>query len=105
MHFALLRHYGQNVAIGDLLKGEGEVREAIWVCEASGDPELALLARQLRQPEESPAIGAVAQDTAWARDTSGFGVSRPAALDAAHGTAPSWLKPSTWMRRSSLGHG
>jgi hypothetical protein len=102
IHFALLRHYGQKVEISDLMKGEGEVREAIWVCEASGDRELAAMARQLRMANEAPFAGNVPQDTAaWSADTSGFGVSRPLDLDVKPApAAPSrWLHPSTWMRR------
>lgn len=104
IHFALLRHYGHKVEISDLMKAEGEVREAIWVCEASGDRELATMARQLRMANEAPTTGNVPQDTAaWSGDTSGFGVSRPPELDVkAEPAAQSrWLKPSTWMRRSS----
>ena len=103
IHFALLRHYGQKVEIADLMQAEGEVREAIWVCEASGDRELAAMARQLRMANEAPAAGTVPQDAmAWSGDTSGFGLSRPPELDVKpEPTAPSrWLKPSTWMRRS-----
>lgn len=102
IHFALLRHYGQRVEISDLMKGEGEVREAIWVCEASGDRELATMARQLRVANETPATGNVPQDTAaWSGDTSGFGVSRPPELElkAEPAAQSHWLKPSTWMRR------
>ena len=102
IHFALLRHYGQKVEISALMKAEGEVREAIWVCEASGDRELAAMARQLRLANESPAGGAVPQDTlAWSGDTSGFGLSHPPELELKpEPAAPShWLRPSTWMRR------
>ncbi len=82
IHFALLRHYGQKVEIGELMKAEGEVREAIWVCEASGDAELATIARQLREASDAPEVpGRVPQDTAWASETSGFGVSRPVACN------------------------
>jgi hypothetical protein len=105
IHFALLRHYGHRVEIGDLMKAEGEVREAIWVCEASGDTELATMARQLREANDAPAApGRVPQDTAWASDTSGFGVSGPAELDVAAETPTSWLKPSTWVRRGPARH-
>lgn len=99
IHFALLRHYGQKVEIGALMKADGEMREAVWVCEASGDAELAAMARQLRQANEAPeAPGRVPQDTAWSSDTSGFGVSRPPELEAGAATPSKWLKPSTWGR-------
>ena len=44
IHFALLRRYGEAVEIDSLLKGDDESREALWVCEASGDAELGTLA-------------------------------------------------------------
>ncbi len=101
IHFALLRHYGHKVEIGELMKLDGEVREAIWVCEASGDAELAAMARQLRMANEAPEPpGRVPQDTSWASDTSGFGVSRPLELEPQTEPVSKWLKPSTWGRRS-----
>jgi len=57
IHFALRRHFGEDIAVGTLLNRGGEAREALWVCESSGDPELMSLARQyadvLRNPEAS----------------------------------------------------
>jgi len=112
IHFALLRHYGAKVEIGALMKAEGDVREAIWVCEASGDAELATLARQLRLANDEGAAAATAvatapvastpQETPWAGNTSGFGVSRPGSLDATKAeSSSSWLKPATWVRRAA----
>jgi hypothetical protein len=107
IHFALLRHYGEGVEVGTLLKNEADAREALWVCEASGDAELVELARQFRrlnateaQARKRAAAAIAPQDAAWARNTSGFGVSRPLALDAEpSGFAGSqWLKPSTWLK-------
>ena len=57
IHFALLRHFGEDVHVNSLLKGEGEAREALWVCEASGDPELAGLARRLERRSRAPRRG------------------------------------------------
>lgn len=110
IHFALLRHYGAKVEIGALMKAEGDVREAIWVCEASGDAELAAMARQLRLAnDESSAAAAVPapvaatpQETPWSGNTSGFGVSRPVGLDPAKAeSTANWLKPATWVRRAA----
>jgi hypothetical protein len=109
IHFALLRHFGEKVEIGALMKAEGDVREAIWVCEASGDPELAAMARQLRQANElastvpavtAQPVGTVPQETAWSSNTSGFGVSRPIELELKQQPASSWLNPTSWLRRS-----
>ena len=108
IHFALLRRYGENVEVGTLMKGEVDAREAMWVCEASGDRELVALARQLRQaqrrdaaPVAKAAVKPAPQDAAWARDTSGFGVSRPFELEGADATPASWLRPSSWLRKSA----
>jgi hypothetical protein len=106
IHFALLRQYGEHVEVGSLIKGGADVREAMWVCEASGDAELASMARQLRHADrvESKAAAAKAaapQDAAWARDTSGFGLSRPLELEEPAGSTSSWLRPSSWLKRSA----
>ena len=40
IHFALLRHYGEDVAVSTLLRDEAQAREVLWVCEASGVDDL-----------------------------------------------------------------
>ena len=107
IHFALLRHYGEGIEVGTLLKNEADAQEALWVCDASGDAELVGLARQFRgickaegQASKKLRTAAAPQDAAWARNTSGFGVSRPLDLDApssGFGTSQ-WLRPSTWLK-------
>lgn len=106
IHFALLRRYGEAVEVDSLLKGDPESREALWVCEASGDAELGALAKQFTaagEPARRPrrVASPAPQDAAWAKDTSGFGVSRPHELDAGRtrGQAPSMLNPLNWLRR------
>jgi hypothetical protein len=110
IHFALLRHYGEQVAVSTLLEGGEEAREALWVCEASGDADLEALAVQFarvaRTAEPAPEPG-TPQDAVWAQDTSGFGVSRPAderepaQREAARRTPAlgRWLSPSRWLRQ------
>ncbi len=44
IHFALLRHYSEDVPVSTLLQGEDDAREALWVCDASGQDELVALA-------------------------------------------------------------
>jgi hypothetical protein len=113
IHFGLMRHYGEAVEIRSLLEGAAEAREALWVCEASDDDELVALARQLKQANRRPAApakpietksaapraaGRTPQDTAWSRNTTGFGVSDLADLGhAGDGTSASWLHPSSWF--------
>ena len=121
IHFALLRHYGEDVAVSTLLKNGEHAREALWVCEASGHDELVDLAKQFETAarQEARALrlrnqqarleaalaarhGATPQDLAWSRDTSGFGLSRPAeTVEAATPHTGGWLNPSSWLRRSA----
>ena len=109
IHFALLRKYGEDVDVAELLKGSPEAREALWVCEASDDRELVELATQFKRLAVMPrrsvrglAPAEAPQDAAWARNTSGFGATMPSAFDAPH-PVPSvrvLLKPSSWLRKS-----
>ena len=48
IHFALRRHLGEGVDVAMMLKNEDYAREALWVCEALGDADLATLVRQYR---------------------------------------------------------
>jgi len=125
IHFALLRHLGEGVDVAMMLKHEGQAREVLWVCEACGDPELVALGRQYQraialEDETRVAAGHAQQDTPWARDTSGFGVSQPPELpelvvrrgsivptltaavsSPAEARGPAtWLNPANWLRRS-----
>jgi len=115
IHFALLRHCSEQVSVSALLQGGNEMREALWVCEASNHAELVALAGQFAQfthvaaaPAPNPTAAvperAAPQDAVWAQDTSGFGLSRPAdEMGAASRSAPAgWLSPARWLRRSGL---
>jgi hypothetical protein len=126
IHFALLRHFDEDVAVSALLAGEADAREALWVCEASQSDELVALAAQFKAvnkqearsarqrtssvqpvssitaPNPAGAAGATAQDLAWAQDSSGFGVSRlPSFMADPTPTITDWLKPSNWLRRTA----
>ena len=122
IHFALLRHYSEDVAVSTLLRNEAHAREALWVCEASGVDELVALGKQFetasRQEARAARLrsqqthveasittprGGTPQDLAWSQDTSGFGLTRPleAFAQPAPKAASSWLKPSTWLRASN----
>ncbi len=115
IHFALLRHFNEDVDVRSLLKEGADAREALWVCEASGNPELVTLARQFalacraeaRLRAERVRAGtqpASPQDTSWAQDTSGFGVSRPlidpAEADGGPTATSGWPSPVSWLRRT-----
>jgi hypothetical protein len=120
IHFALLRHYSEDVPVSDLIKGEADAREALWVCEASGIDELVTLARQfeaasaeevlatrthrLNPPRaaHAPRAAAALQSRVWAQDFSDFGASTPPSfLQPPTPVIPAWLKPSTWLRRAA----
>ena len=102
IHFALLRHFGEGVDVATMLKNDAEAREVLWVCQGSGDRELMTLARQYERAgalaEDRP--GHAPQDTAWAGNTSGFGVSQPPEIGEPTRTAApsSWMKPVSWLR-------
>ncbi len=96
IHFALLRHYGEDVPVSTLIEGGAEAREALWVCEACGHPELMQLANAFKatpkpMPKVSAPQAATPQDMAWAQDTSGFGITRPPpATGAPRATTGGW---------------
>ncbi|CAN5183330.1 hypothetical protein BH11PSE9_BH11PSE9_03010 [soil metagenome] len=99
IHFALLRHFGEDVGIQALLDSDANAREALWVCEASGDAELVMLARQFNHAQaldlalrtrseklrpDHPARRLAAEPD-WAQSTASFPVSGPAELgEGAH---------------------
>jgi len=118
IHFALMRHLGADVVdVGRMLKSEAEAREVLWVCDASGDDELVSLARNFRRvgaaeaaealahAQAKAAAGHAAQETPWARDTSGFGLSQPpdvadtAPRGKTNSVSSAWMKPVSWLRR------
>ena len=119
IHFALLRHYSEDVPVSDLIKGEADAREALWVCEASGIDELVTLAQQFKaataeevlstrthrlnppRAAQAPRVATTAQDMAWAQGSSGFGVSTPPSFLKPAPVIPAWLNPSTWLRRAA----
>jgi hypothetical protein len=108
IHFILKRDLGEGINVAAMLSDAGEAREVLFVCQASGNPELVSLARQyvnagkLAKPAQSSgnAKGDAPQDAVWARNTSGFGV----VTQAAELSAPeesSWRSATQWLRRSA----
>jgi hypothetical protein len=73
IHFALLRRYGEDVPVVDLLSGTGQAQDALWVCEASDDPDLRTLAARF-QSATPGSTQAMPLDSTWAAST-GFGVT------------------------------
>ena len=134
IHFGLKQWLGEGIDVEVMLRQPDEAREILFVCQASGNAELESLARQWAQarpdlkkaarprstiekpaarptehrpaPKAAPARAAAKQDLAWARDTSGFGITQPAEL-APPDVEPSgalWHKPSSWLRLGSGRH-
>ncbi|WP_280152900.1 hypothetical protein [Piscinibacter sp. XHJ-5] len=110
IHFLLLRHLGEGVDVATMLKNEKEAREVLWVCEGSGDRELMTLAGQYRRagrpPAQRAAAGHAPQDTSWAGNTTGFGVSQPPEIPESAGkpatsVSSGWLSPVSWLRRAN----
>lgn len=108
IHLGLLRHLGEGIDVAKMLRNEAEAQEVLWVCEATGDSELIALSRQYeRAGALATSGGHTPHDTAWARDTSGFGLSQPPELPPraaapARAATGGWLKPvASWLRRSA----
>jgi hypothetical protein len=107
IHYALLRHLGTGIDVGYMLKREDYAREVLYVCEGSGDPELAALARKferasleatMAETNHAPLNGTAADDTDWASETSGSGSTSLGELDAPRErTLSRWLTPSRWL--------
>ena len=134
IHFGLKQWLGEGIDVEVMLRQPDEAREILFVCQASGQPELESLARQWADargelkkaarpravaekpaarptehrsaPKVAPTRAAARQDLAWARDTSGFGITQPAELSPPEPEASGalWHKPSSWLRLGSGRH-
>ncbi len=102
IHFILKRDLGEGINVAAMLSDANEAREVLFVCQASGNPELVSLARRyvnagkLAKPESVKRDAP--QDAAWASNTSGFGVTQACALSAPEES--SWRNATQWLRRS-----
>ncbi|SHM28896.1 hypothetical protein [Rhizobacter sp. OV335] len=130
IHFGLKQWLGEGIDVEVMLRQPDEAREILFVCQASGNAELESLARQWADargelkkaarpravaekpvarpstPKTAAPRAAAKQDLAWARDTSGFGITQPAELSPpeADTTGARWHKPSSWLRLGSSRH-
>jgi hypothetical protein len=125
LHFMLRRHLDQEFEISVLMQGGFEARAALRLCRGSGLPELVALAHELERAHRADAkasarraaaakasralhrskkvvapVGRKAQDLAWSKDTSGFGLSLPPERDSEIDTMPT-VKVS-WLARLGL---
>jgi hypothetical protein len=107
IHFILKRDLGEGINVAAMLSDANEAREVLFVCQASGNPELVSLARQyvnagkLAKPAQSSGTAKreAPQDAAWSRNTSGFGVTHAAELSPPEES--SWRSATQWLRRSA----
>jgi hypothetical protein len=101
IHYALLRHLGTGIDVGYMLKREDYAREVLYVCEGSGDAELASLAHKferatleatLAETSHAPLDGGYA-DTGWSHEAPAPGNTRMGDLDAGRSepTRSRWL--------------
>ena len=108
IHYALLRHLGTGIDVGYMLKREDYAREVLYVCEGSGDPELASLGRKFERATIEAALAESKHapldnshpgpETDWSGDTPGSGATRMGDLDAGQDrTSSRWLTPSRWL--------
>ena len=102
IHFILKHDLGEGINVAAMLSDEDEAREVLFVCQASGNAELVSLARQFVNAGKlaKPALAAKSdapQDAAWARNTSGFGVTPRA--EPSEPAESSWRSATQWLRR------
>lgn len=131
LHFMMRRHLDQEFEISVLMQGGFEARTALRLCRGSGLPELVSLAHELerahradakasarraaaaaaakaaralqRSKKASPPIGRKAQDLAWSKDTSGFGLSVPPERESLSTNASSMPQAKVgWLARLGL---
>jgi hypothetical protein len=107
IHLGLMRELGQGIDLNQMLNSALYARDVLLVCQGYPDTELPYLGEQFRQATAD----AMTRRTDWPRDSSGFGLSRPAvgshsgfdeyaeALADARQPARRWLTPSTWFAR------
>lgn len=87
MHELLLAEIGCGIEVERLLTRDRYARDVLLVCDACAGTELPQLSAQFRRltpvkPASAPTApvppqGHTAQTNEWARDSSGFGLSRP----------------------------
>lgn len=102
IHFVLKHDLGEGIDVAAMLNDPQEAREVLFVCQASGNAELVALGRQfVNAGKLAGPVGGKAdslQDAAWARNSSGFGVSQPPDLPLPE--ERSWRNATQWLRRS-----
>jgi hypothetical protein len=109
IHFYLMRELGQGIDVEKMLKQPRYARDVLLVCDACTGTELAQLATQYRNARDlykrldqhqAMAPGHAAHPTEWAKNTTGFGVSRPMEDS---GPAPDGSQPPEDSPRKSGG--
>jgi hypothetical protein len=104
IHFVLKHDLGEGIDVSAMLSDPQEAKEVLFVCQASGNPELVSLGRQFvnagKLAKNASVRPDVVQDTAWSRNTSGFGLTRPPEAPTPTPEESSWRSATQWLRRS-----
>lgn len=111
IHLALMRELGQGIDLKQMLRSALYARDVLLVCQAYPGSDLQALGRQFGRATDE-AERQAARPSSRARDSSGFGVSKPVAsegfsdfgsfIDSGHELRQAqrrWLAPSTWFAR------
>jgi hypothetical protein len=112
IHLGLMRELGQGIDVKRMLGSTLYARDVLLVCQGYPGTELQRLGEQFRQATAELIASRAARPSGWQRNSSGFGVSKPALASAYPGfddfadslpdtrqPARRWLTPSTWFAR------
>jgi hypothetical protein len=112
IHLGLMRELGQGIDVRQMLASTLYARDVLLVCQAYPGTELQRLGEQFREATAELIAARAARPSGWQRNSSGFGLSRPAASSSYPGfdefadslpttrqPARRWLAPSTWFGR------
>jgi hypothetical protein len=112
IHLGLMRELGQGIDVKQMLGSALYARDALLVCQAYPGTELQRLGEEFRQATAELIASRAARPSGWLRNSTGFGLSKPAASSSYPGfdgfadslpdtrqPARRWLTPSTWFAR------
>ncbi len=102
IRFLLKQALGESIDVTAMLSNPRAAQEILFVCQASGDAELASLARQfVTAGQLAPTRSDAPQEAAWAQNTSGFGISQPPpVLLESEPSRRAGVSGPRWWRRS-----
>jgi len=112
IHLGLMQELGQGIDVKQMLGSALYARDVLLVCQAFPGSDLQRLGEQFRQATAELIASRAARPSGWLRNSSGFGLSKPATASSYPGfddfadslpdtrqPARRWLTPSTWFAR------